>query len=95
MKFVYIRPRSHNGVFLSNGGMTLAIQQRSSDGRVLVAMAKCPDHKVFDERKGRREAQARFNAECYAVMTLEAVAKYVDQPVESLKEVLATDPPFQ
>ena len=91
MKFIYVRARNSDGVALDTGGVTIAVQQRPSDGRLLVAMAKCPDHKLFDEAEGRAQARARLNSECYAVMTVEALAKYVKEPLDSLKAALVFD----
>lgn len=91
MQFIYVRARNSDGRTMDKGGLTIAVQQRSSDGRLLVAMAKCPDHKLFDEAEGRAQAGARLNSECYVVMTLEALAKYVKQPLDSLKAALVFD----
>ena len=49
VKFLYIHSRATNGARPVKGGVTLAVERRGSDGRLLVAMVKCPDHKVFDE----------------------------------------------
>jgi hypothetical protein len=34
-------------------------------GRVVVAMVKCPEHKVFDEPRGRYAAQTKLSAGYY------------------------------
>ena len=91
MKFIYVRARNTDGLTLDKGGLTIAVQQRSSDGRLLVAMAKCPDHKLFDEAEGRAQAGARLNSECYVVMTVEALANYIKEPLDSLKAALVSD----
>ena len=67
VKFQYVHSRDTNGARLARGGVTLAVERRSSDGRVLVAMVKCPEHKVFDESRGRHAAQIKFNAGYYTV----------------------------
>jgi hypothetical protein len=62
VKFLYVHSRDTNGARLARECVTLAVEPRSSDGRVLVAMVKCPEHKVFDESRGRHAAQTKFSA---------------------------------
>jgi len=91
VKFLYVHSRDTNGARLARGGVTLAVERRSSDGRVLVAMVKCPEHKVFDESRGRHAAEIKFSAGYYTVMTLEILAAYVGEPVESINALLTSD----
>src|SRR3954453_20205541 len=91
VKFLYIHSRATNGARSGKGGVTLAVERRSSDGRLLVAMVKCPDHKVFDELRGRHAAEIKFSAGYYTVMTLEILAAYVGEPVESINALLTSD----
>ena len=91
VKFLYIHSRATNGARSGKGGVTLAVERRSSDGRLLVTMVKCPDHKVFDESRGRHAAQAKFSAGYYTVMTLEILAAYIGEPVESINALLTSD----
>ena len=91
VKFLYVHSLDTNGERLAKGGVTLALERRSSDGRLLVAMVKCPDHKVFDESRGRHAAETKFSAGYYTVMTLEILAAYVGEPVESINALLTSD----
>jgi hypothetical protein len=92
MKFIHVRARNSDDITLSRGGLTIAVEQRASDGMLMVAMAKCPEHQLFDETKGEAsQASARLVSCCYTIMTVEALAKYVKEPVESLKAELVVD----
>jgi hypothetical protein len=88
MKFIHVAMRNSGGITLNTGGLTIAVKPRASDGMLLVAMARCPDHHLFDAAKGEAQAKARLDSGCYTVMTVEALAKYVKEPVESLKAEL-------
>jgi len=91
MKFIHVRTRNTGGITLNRGGLTIAVEQRASDGMLMVAMAKCPEHQLFDEAKGEAQASARLVSGCYTIMTVEALAKYVKEPVKSLKAELVFD----
>jgi len=91
MKFIHVRTRNTGGITLNRGGLTIAVEQRASDGMLMVAMAKCPEHQLFDEDKGEAQASARLISGCYPLMPVEALAKYVKEPVESLKAELVFD----
>jgi len=47
MKFLYVHSRDANGVRLAKSSVTLAVERRESDGRVLVAMVKCRNKKCL------------------------------------------------
>jgi hypothetical protein len=91
MKFIHIRPRNSDGVILNRAGLTIAVEQRASDRMLMVAMVRCPDHQLFDKAKLEAQAKARLKSGCYTVMTLEALAKYIKEPVESVKAELVFD----
>src|SRR5690349_17028676 len=91
MVFIHVRARNSGGIDLNRGGLTIAVDQRASDGMLMVAMAKCPDHQLFDKAKGEAQARARLDSGCYTIITLEALAKYVKEPLDSLKAQLVFD----
>ena len=91
MKFIHARACDSDGITLDRGGLTIAVSRRASDGMLMVAMAKCPEHQLFDEAKGEAQASARLVSGCYTIMTVEALARYVKEPVESLKAELVFD----
>ena len=95
MKYIHVRTRNGHGITVNRGGLTIAVEQRASDGMLMVAMAKCPEHQLFDEAKNEAQASARLVSGCYTIMTVDALAKYVNKPVESLKAELGFDGSMQ
>jgi hypothetical protein len=71
--------------------LPVGIRETRATSMLMVAMAKCPEHQLFDEAKGEAQASARLVSGCYTIMTVEALAKYVKEPVESLKAELVFD----
>jgi hypothetical protein len=95
MKLLYFRPRNADGSPVDKGGMALAVKQRPSDGRLLVAISKCAYYKLFDEKHNCRQAAARLNAGQYRVMRLEILARFIGLPAKAVNMLLAADTSVQ